>query len=1140
MKDFNEVVNLLNLNKKINLTGYNESSFSFFISLLKEFTDKNIILFVPDRETGDKILTGLSNFTDKNILKSFNISKFFPFSNIIRGKNLSSEIINLLYSTLTEKNKIFIVPCSLLLKKVISPKDITGNLITIKKGENIDREILSMVLIEYGYENNYLVSDKGEYSFRGDIFDIFIPIYDNPARITMWDDYVEDISFFNIETQKRYKNREINEITITQNSEFLYKDNFLAELSSKAIGKKEKELLEKVNLKNPDINISLLPYPEKVNFFDYLKFNEFYTVFFNGHTILKKLKNYEEELMSHFNEIIDEGYEFLSYRDYFLHFEDTIYLNDKIDLLCTDIVISDEKRLAINLETENYKSLRKKILSRKDNHFLPIVEEIERNIREQKSIYFSFHDKTRAENVRSFLDFSGIKTTFSDKNIKDLFIEKKKGVYFLKNSLTVGFKSDFLKISVITEKDIFGKRVKPAKTYKLIEHTIEKFSELKEGDYVVHVFHGIGIYKGLKKLNFGDITKEFILLEYLNNDKLYVPVDKLNLIQKYIGEEGHIPSIDKLGSEHWKKTSEKAKRAAESVAKELLELYAARKVLKGISFKGNDDLIEEFSLKWDYEETPDQLKTIEEVFNDMEQDFPMDRLLCGDVGYGKTEVAIRAILKAVLNGYQVAFLVPTTILALQHYKTLKERFADYPFIIEKLSRFESRKEQQLILENLKQGKVDIVIGTHRLIQPDVKFKNLGFLIVDEEHKFGVKHKEKIKLLKKNLDVLSMTATPIPRTLQMSFLGVKDLSVINTPPLDRQSIETQIIKFNKNIIRKVILKEINRGGQVYFVHNQVKSISAMAKFLTELIPEAKIVYAHGQLEKNDLEKIYKDFIEGKYNVLVCTTIIESGLDNSNANTILINNADKFGISQLYQLRGRVGRRDLKAYAYFIISSPELINKNALKRLKILQTHSGLSQGFKLAMSDLEMRGAGNLFGEKQSGHILSIGFEYYMELLEKAIKKLKGEKVEEIIEPEINYNFPAYIPSSYVEDEKERLYLYKKLSIVGNNEELNVIEEEITDRFGKSPIEFTNLLNIFKIKIQLKKFIIYKADIVKDGIILYFNEKSKINRNKILKIITEKVNTYKIVSQNALKIILDNDDLENRVKEFKVKFSEITD
>ncbi len=1136
MENFIEVVNNVNLSKKLLISNYNISSSALFISLLKENQNKNIIIFVPDRETGLLLKDDIDFFYNKKSVIFSDISKFFPFSPIIKTKDYTSEIIHLLYKLLFENNKIFIIPFSIILKTLIPSKEFVKNFITIKKGETIDRELLSMILLEYGYENSYLINSKGEFSFRGDILDIFVPIYEKPLRITLWDDYIEEINFFNIETQKRDKNNPLNEFHITQNTLFLYSDENINNISEKLCNsQKEKELAEKLSLKNIDLNISLLSETD-VDIFDYIDNNNFIISFFNQSTIIKNHKNYIQNLKEHFQEINSEGYLFCKFNNFFKthqNIEDTI---NKSELIFTEIKLSDDNRITIDLHTKDNMQLRKKILNRKENHFEPLIEYLNLAEIEKLPVYFIFNDSIRMENIYNLIKEKGFSTFKTNENLINIYFNRKKGVFFFQGKIHRGFKSNFFKCFIISEQDIFGKTKRTSKIPKIVEHSIEKFSELKKGDYVVHIEHGIGRYKGLESLDVGNVKKEFILIEYLNNDKLYVPIDRLNFIQKYVGEEGHIPTLDKLGSDRWIKVKERAKKAAESIAKELLNLYAERKIIKGISFKGNDDLIEEFSIKWEYEETDDQRKAIEEIFYDMEQEYPMDRLLCGDVGYGKTEVAIRAILKAVLSGYQVAFLVPTTILALQHYNTLLERFKEYPFEIAKISRFETKKEQDKIIDNLKNGKIDIIIGTHRLLQKDVKFKNLGFLIIDEEHKFGVKHKEKIKLMKKNLDVLSMTATPIPRTLQMSFLGVKDLSIINIPPADRQSIETHIIKFNKNIIKKAILKELKRDGQIYFVHNRVKSIYAMAKFINNLVPEAKIAVAHGQMDRKDLEIIYRDFINKKYNILVCTTIIESGLDNPYVNTIFINNADRFGISQLYQLRGRVGRSNVKAYAYFIISSPDLITPLSLKRLKILQNHSGLSQGFKLAMSDLEIRGAGNLFGEKQSGHILSVGFEYYMDILEQAINKLKGKIKEEKVEPEINYNFSAFIPENYIEQEKERLYIYKKLSLVESFNELENIKAEIIDRFGKLPSEMLNLFEVFKVKILLKKLQIEKVDITESSAVIIPGLHSKININKIVDMV--KNNTLKMVSNEKLMVNFDNCSLSEKFKKLENILNEL--
>ncbi len=1102
MENFIEIANSINSGQKLQISGYTTSSASLFLSILKEYQNKNLIIFVDSRETGLTLKNDIEFLINREKVYFFNIPKFFPFSSILKEKSVVSEIVNLLYKLLFEEDKIFIIPYSIILKKIISFDKFFKNIMTIKKGETIDRELLAMFLLEYGYENNYLINSKGDFSFRGDIFDIFVPIYNSPIRVTLWDDYVEEINFFNVETQKRIKGDNLLEFQIIQNTLTLYNDINIDKISNNLNNsKKEKELADKLKLKNFDINISMLS-EDNNDIFNYIEKCSAITVFFNKNTILKNLKKYRENLHLHFNEIFNEGYTFFEYKDFFTEKINIEKEVDSAQIIFNEVEILDNKRKSINLSTRDNKTLRKKILSTKSNHFEPLIEELEIAQLHKFNIFFLFDDNLRLENILNILKEKGFLPLKKNETITNLYLNGKKGIFFLNGFISGGFKSNFFKCLVISERDIFGKKRKSGKFPKFSEHSIEKFSELKEGDFVVHIEHGIGKFKGLESIKVGNLRKEFILIEYLNNDKLYVPIDRINLIQKYIGEDGHVPVIDRLGSDRWNKVKERVKKSVEGIAKELLQLYAERKILKGISFKGNDDLIDEFSIKWEFEETDDQRKAIEDIFNDMDKENPMDRLLCGDVGYGKTEVAIRAILKAVLAGYQVAFLVPTTILALQHYNTLKNRFKEYPFEIAKISRFESKKEQQEILEKLKKGNIDIIIGTHRLLQKDVEFKNLGFLIIDEEHKFGVKHKERIKLIKKNLDVLSMTATPIPRTLQMSFLGVKDLSVINMPPADRQSIETQIIKFNKNIIKRAILKELKRNGQIYFVYNRVKSIYSMAKFLKELVPEACVAVAHGQMDKKELEIIYKDFLEKKFNLLVCTTIIESGLDNPDVNTIFIHNADKFGISQLYQLRGRVGRSNVKAYAYFIISSPDLITPIALKRLKILQTHSGLSQGFKLAMSDLEIRGAGTLFGEKQSGHILSIGFEYYMNMLEEAINKLKGKVREEKIEPEINYNLPSFIPEDYITSEKERLYFYKKLSLLENLNELEEIKDELMDKFGKLPDEMKNLLEVFRIKILLKRFNIEKLDINDKGIVIIPGLKSKININKVIALISK--------------------------------------
>ncbi len=1076
------------------INNFTISSASFFIfNILKKF-NKKIFIIVESREIGEELFTILKSYDPNINIGFYNLSKFFPLSKILREKTYIPSLINLLFDIILEINDIIIIPYSLILKKFVSPEIISKESINIKIGEELDREALIEQLIEWGYERESFVSFKGEFSVRGDIIDIFCPIYNNPLRITFFGDFIEKISFFNpINQRSLKKNLDSTDIIIC--SEILLK---------KEIEKEDYKIMPGLSGTNT------------ASLFNYIK-NNFIKVIYTEEKIIKSLYSYTFDLKNHLNQFN------LDYDKIFFSFDTIKKEINKVEIKFNYLTTNNSKN--IDLLTKPYKKFYLKL---KDS-FEPLIEEIRANLSKGVKTVFYLKDIQKENFIKDILNKNNIDISSKKYNsLLDFYKSNTTEIPFFHGEYFEGFISNYLKLAIFNEKDIFGKKLKKISP-KIDENLkIKNFSELKEGDYIVHIQHGIGIFKGLKNLEFGKTKKDFFIIEYADNDKLYVPIDKTNMLQKYIGKEGYTPIIDKLGSQRWKKTKEKVIQATELIAKDILNLYAKRKLLKGISFKCDESIIDEFSYKWEYEETEDQLKAINEVFSDMDSETPMDRLLCGDAGYGKTEVAIRAILKAVICGYQVAFLVPTTILALQHYNVLTERFKDYPFIIKKISRFESKKEQKKIIEDLKSGKIDIIIGTHRLLQDDIHFKNLGLLIIDEEHKFGVKHKEKIKLLKNNIDVLYMTATPIPRTLQMSLIGIKDLSVIQTPPAERKHIETKIIKFDKNIIRYAILKELNREGQVFFVHNSIKSIYPMAQFLKKLIPESKITVAHAQLKEQELEKIIRDFIDKKFNVLVCTTIIESGIDLPNVNTIIINRADKFGLSQLYQLKGRVGRSNIKAYAYLIIPNKETINENAIKRLRILQQHTSLSIGIKIAMSDLELRGAGNLFGKEQSGKIVSVGYEFFLEALENAIRKLRGEKIEEKIDPEITVWFSFYIPDKYIENEKERFYYYKKLSTIESFEELEDIKDEIKDRFGKFPKEVINLFYVISLKIILKKYAIIKANLSPSHILLYLDKRSKILPEKIVELINSKKG--EIVSHETLKIKFDSKKIDEQIKE----------
>ncbi|HLB95166.1 MAG TPA: transcription-repair coupling factor, partial [Nitrospiria bacterium] len=641
-------------------------------------------------------------------------------------------------------------------------------------------------------------------------------------------------------------------------------------------------------------------------------------------------------------------------------------------------------------------------------------------------------------------------------------------------ALSNGFYDPESCLAVFTDEDLFGKAVRHRPLSKpKTARFLTSLEDLKVKDFIVHLQHGIGQYQGLRRLTIGGYESDFLVIRYLGGDTLYVPLDRLNLVQKYMGVEGHTPALDRLGGLTWAKTTKRVKKAVEAVAKELLELYAAREAGEGHAFSSDDHLSREFEAAFEFEETPDQLQAISDVKRDMEKPRPMDRLICGDVGYGKTEVAMRAAFKAVMDNQQVALLVPTTLLAQQHYQTFSQRFSPFPVRVEMLSRFRTPQEQKAVLTDLSHGKVDILIGTHRLLQKDVKFHNLGLLIVDEEQRFGVTHKERLKQLRKTVDVLTLTATPIPRTLQMSLVGIRDLSVIETPPPDRLAIRTVLSRFDPPVIRTAILRELARSGQVFFVHNRIEDIERIGRYLTDLVPEARIAIAHGRMRERALESVMLKFVRQEYNLLLSTSIIESGLDIPTANTLLINNAHQFGLADLYQLRGRVGRSGHQAYAYFLVPSEQGLTGEAQKRLSALQEFSELGAGFRIAARDLEIRGAGNLLGRQQSGHVVAVGFEYYLQLIEKAVQELRGAPLEEVIEPTLNLRVSAFLPEDYIPDVYQRLGIYKRLSELRKEEDLSSLWIELVDRYGAPPEPVEHLWEVVRLKLLARSLSIVR-------------------------------------------------------------------
>ncbi|MDA8404705.1 MAG: transcription-repair coupling factor, partial [Desulfobacteraceae bacterium] len=670
---------------------------------------------------------------------------------------------------------------------------------------------------------------------------------------------------------------------------------------------------------------------------------------------------------------------------------------------------------------------------------------------------------------------------------------KKPGIYICQGALSAGFVWQDETLAIITDREIFGARQKRRRAQKAkggVKTELLVFGDLVIDDLVVHVEHGIGIYKGLEKLTIDGITNDFLLIVYKDGDRLYIPVDRLDMVQKYMGVDGVQPVIDKMGGKSWQRIREKAQKSVEKIAGELLDLYASRKVIQGHAFSPPDHYYQDFEAAFPYEETPDQLKAIDDVLNDMESAFPMDRLICGDVGYGKTEIALRAAFKTVNDGKQAAILVPTTLLAEQHFKTFTERFERYPVHIACMSRFRSNAEQKDILTRLREGKIDIVIGTHRLIQKDIKFKDLGLTVIDEEQRFGVKHKEKLKKMRQDVDVLSLSATPIPRTLHMSLMGVRDISVIQTPPEQRQAIISYISEFDPAIIIEAIRKEMDRKGQIFFVHNNINTIWNIAKYLKELVPEVRLAVAHGRLGEEELENAMFQFLNREIDMLVSTTIVESGLDIPNANTIILNRAERYGLAQIYQLRGRVGRSSEQAYAYLLISKEAALTRDAEKRLKVLMEHTGLGAGFQIAMNDLKIRGGGAALGVSQSGHIAAVGYDMFLQLMEE----------------------------SYINDIDQRLMAYRRLAKMTELGDVSDFKAELIDRYGRMPQEAGNLLLKIMLKILSIKAGVKRLDLNHQFLFLWFSELHQKRPFALLEMVDKNPEHYAFLPDNGLKVM----------------------
>lgn len=971
------------------------------------------------------------------------------------------------------------------------------NIIHFKNSDIIDTEKLISKLVGIGYTRVPMIDGQGQFAVRGGIIDIFSYTDETPVRIELWDDEIDSIRFFDVESQRSVE--KIQTYNVFPATEWILSEDEIDAGFEKVKDEVEKQLVTLGNDKKKktqqemdacnrlrhayadfertrDYSKFILSFTDEIEgFTDYFPKDETVFVLDEPDRIMERMELISYEYEESMKNRLEGGYVVASQTKLMRPIAE-VYKNMQSSRL---MLLSSLDYKPKMLKPADYLRIDARSISSYNNSFEYLADDINKYKRTGYRVVLVCNSRTRAARIVADLEELGTQSYFSEDYDKEIMPGTVMVTY---GNIHRGFEYPLIGFVIITENDIFTSRTRKKQKKKYEGRSIAGFNELNVGDYVVHEMHGLGVYKGIEKITVEGVEKDYIKIEYAGNSNLYVLATQLDRLQKYAASDTEKkPKLNKLGSVEWNKTKAKVHGAVEEIAKDLVELYSIRQNQKGYAFGPDTVWQKEFEEMFPYEETDDQLNAIADTKADMESTRIMDRLICGDVGYGKTEVAIRAAFKAVQEGKQVAYLVPTTILAQQHFNTFEQRMKNFPLKVAQLSSFRTNKEIKETLADLKKGFVDVVIGTHRLLSKDVEFKDLGLLIIDEEQRFGVAHKEKIKKLKNNIDVLTLSATPIPRTLHMSLVGIRDMSVLEEPPVDRVPIQTFVTEHNDEMIREAINRELARGGQVYYVYNRVRSIDEAAAHIQELVPQANVAFAHGQMEKRELEKIMVDFINGDIDVLISTTIIETGMDISNVNTMIIEDADKFGLSQLYQLRGRVGRSNRTAYAFLLYRRDRMLTEVAEKRLSAIREFSDFGSGFKIAMKDLEIRGAGNVLGKSQHGHMAAVGYDLYCKMLNEAVNDLKGIKNEYSFETNVDLSVDAYIPSTYIKSEYQKLDIYKRIAAIESEEELSDMKDELVDRYGSLSTPAVNLLNIALIKSMAHKIgIMEMKGTIEDG------------------------------------------------------------
>lgn len=1078
------------------LTGVAETS---IISACHERLKRPILIITYNEIQAQNLVKDFKFFTDK--VEYLPKKEIVTYDYIAESKNLPYERIEVLNKIFKNQNTIIVSSIEAIKQKIISKKALYKNVLNFKVGERCNIEELKQKLVNLGYERFDLIDGRGEFSVRGGIIDISTT-ETTGIRIELWGDEIDSIRHFNIISQRSIDNMEKAEIFpaheyVLDSSIEEVEKNINQNVYNENISKKVEEDLEKIRngeyISKIDRYFNSF-YKEQETILDYISSK--YIIFIDEYNkIAQRSESIELDNENTIKALIEKeriipdslkNYAELEELNIKLENKQTIYL-EKLD---------DNLKNGIERYDFKYKEL---------NYFKSgvdlFINDIENFKKQNKKIYMVVDTKEKAEKLKKLLEEYNITSIYQEKLNQTIINQDIKTVTITLGKISKGFYSiDLNQIVMVASDLVDGTRTlkkRKSETFKQGEKVV--FADLKVGDYVVHRRYGIGVYIGVNTINADGTTRDYIKLKYAGDDILYIPTNSLDEIRKYVGGEEINLKLNKLGSKDWEKTTNKVRNNLRAVAKELIELYARREKARGYAFSKDTEWQKQFEEAFPYVETDDQLRCIDEVKKDMENEKPMDRLLCGDVGYGKTEVAIRAAFKAVMDHKQVVYLAPTTVLAKQQYETFKERMKDFPITVDVLNRFRSTKDKNRIIKEMKLGDIDILVGTHRVLGKDIEFKDLGLLIIDEEHRFGVKAKEKIKQYKTSIDVLTMTATPIPRTLHMSIVGVRDMSVIYEPPQNRKPVQTYVLEYDAEVIKEAITKELERNGQVFYLFNNVGEIALKADKISRLVPEAKVGFAHGRMTGEEIEDIMEEFVEGKINVLVCTTILESGIDIPNANTIIIENADRVGLAQLYQLRGRVGRSDKQGYAYITYRKDKMLSEVADKRLKAIKEFTEFGSGFKIAMRDLEIRGAGSLIGEIQHGHLEEVGYDTYCRILDEVLKEEQGLKVEEDVNCQIDLNVTSYIPDSYIKDQNQKIEIYQDIALCKNEEDISNIIDEIIDRFGNMPDEIENLLEISRIKQLAKKKNLIKIQSRKNSIVFTY-ESNKFDNTSLSNII----------------------------------------